>query len=108
MCYLNLFFARYFYFNTILHLIVVSYDRYEAIVKSPLTYHGTINKSKMALIALIWLIPFPVSIGPFLGWGKYVNNPQLFYCEQGWTTTRELKGCGKRRLSLRSLQYHFW
>jgi len=108
MCYLNPFFARYFYFNTILHLIVVSYDRYEAIVKSPLTYHGTINKSKMALIALIWLIPFPVSIGPFLGWGKYVNNPQLFYCEQGWTTTRELKGCGKRRLSLRSLQYHFW
>ena len=38
LCNLNTNFARYFYFNTILHLIVVSYDRYRPIVKSPLTY----------------------------------------------------------------------
>ena len=86
MCYLNAFFSRYFYINTVLHLIAVSYDRYDAIVKSPLTYHGTITKSKVALIALIWFIPIPISIGPFFGWGKYVYNPEVFFCQQGWTT----------------------
>ena len=34
MCYLNPFFVRYFYINTVLHLVAVSYDRYLAIVKS--------------------------------------------------------------------------
>ena len=32
MCYLNTSFARYFYINTVLHLVAVSYDRYLAIV----------------------------------------------------------------------------
>ena len=86
MCYLNPLFARYFYINTVLHLIAVSYDRYDAIVKSPLTYDGTLTKSKMAFIALIWLIPIPISIGPFMGWGNYVYNPEVFFCQQGWTT----------------------
>ena len=84
MCYLNPFFARYFYINTVLHLVAVSYDRYLAIVKSPLTYHGTITKTRVAFMALIWIIPIPLSIGPFLGWGKYVYNPEVFFCEQGW------------------------
>ena len=92
MCDLNPFFARYFYLNTTLHLIAVSFDRYEAIVKSPLTYDGTITKSSMAFIALIWLIPIPICIGPFLGRGNYVYNPEVFYCEQGWKTKRELNG----------------
>ncbi|XP_078350644.1 octopamine receptor beta-1R-like [Oculina patagonica] len=85
MCYLNPFFARYFYLNTILHLIAVSYERYSAIVKSPLTYDGTITKSRVVQIALIWVVPIPFCIGPFLGWGNYVYNPELFYCEQGWS-----------------------
>ena len=85
MCFLNPFFARYFYTNTVLHLIAVSYERYNAIVKSPLTYDGTITKSRVAFIALIWVIPIPFSIGPFLGWGNYVYNPEVFYCEQGWS-----------------------
>ena len=84
MCYLNPCFVRYFYLNTVLHLLAVSYDRYCAIVKSPLTYDGTITKSKVIFIALIWIIPIPLSIGPFLGWGKYVYNPEVFFCEQGW------------------------
>ena len=79
-------FARYFYINTVLHLVAVSYERYSAIVESPLTYDGTITKSKVAVIALIWIIPIPFSIGPFLGFTKYVYNPELFFCEQGWST----------------------
>ena len=75
---------RYFYINTVLHLLAVSYDRYLAIVKSPLTYDGTIKKTRVAFMTLIWIIPIPLSIGPFLGWGKYVYNPEVFFCEQGW------------------------
>ena len=86
MCSLNAFFARYFYINTVLHLIAVTYDRYVAIVKSPLTYDGTITKCRMAVIALIWVIPIALSIDPFLGWGKpYVYNPEVFFCQHGWT-----------------------
>ena len=85
MCYLNPFFVRYFYFNTVLHLIAVSYERYNAIVKSPLTYDGTITKSKAVFIALIWIAPIPFSIGPFLGFGNFVYNPEVFFCEQGWS-----------------------
>ena len=84
MCYLNPFFVRYFYINTVLHLLAVSYDRYLAIVKSPLTYDGTITKTRVTFMALIWIIPIPLSIGPFLGWGKYVYNSEVFLCEQGW------------------------
>ena len=86
MCHLNAFFARYFYINTVLHLIAVTYDRYVAIVKSPLTYDGTITKCRMAIIALIWVIPIALSIDPFLGWGKpYIYNPEVFFCQHGWT-----------------------
>ena len=86
MCYLNPFFVRYFYINTVLHLVTVSYNRYLALVKSPLTYDGAITKTRVAFIALIWIIPvIPVSIVPFfLGWGKYTYNPELIICEQGW------------------------
>ena len=86
MCYLNPFFVRYFYINTVLHLVAVSYNRYLAIVKSPLTYDGAITKTRVAFIALIWIIPvIPVSISLFQGWGKYTYNPELIICEQGWT-----------------------
>ena len=85
MCYLNPFFVRYFYINTVLHLVAVSYNRYLAIVKSPLTYDGAITKTRVAFIALIWIIPvIPVSIGLFQGWEKYAYNPELIMCEQGW------------------------
>ena len=80
MCYLNTSFARYFYINTVLHLVAVSYDRYLAIVKSPLTYNGIITNTRVVFLALIWIVPvIPVSI---LGWGKYVYKPEVFFCEQ--------------------------
>ena len=80
MCFLNTSFARYFYINTVLHLVAVSYDRYLAIVKSPLTYNGIITNTRVVFLALIWIVPvIPVSI---LGWGKYVYKPEVFFCEQ--------------------------
>ena len=84
MCHLNPFFVRYFYFNTVLHLTAISYERYNAIVKSPLTYYGMITKSRVVLILFIWVAPIPFSIGPFVGWGQYVYNPEVFSCEQAW------------------------
>ena len=80
MCYLNTSFARYFYINTVLYLVAVSYDRYLAIIKSPLTYNGIITKTRVVFLALIWIVPvIPVSI---LGWEKYVYKPEVFFCEQ--------------------------
>ena len=92
MCHLNAVFVRYFYLNTVLHLLAVSYERYKAIVKSPLTYNGDITKSRVMLIVLIWVIPIPISIGPFIGWGKYVYNPKVFFCQQGWVMESKLNG----------------
>ena len=90
MCYLNPFFVRYFYINTVLHLVAVSYNRYQAIVKSPLTYDGDITKTRVVFIALIWIIPvIPISIGLFQGWGKYAYNPELIICEQGRAIDRQ-------------------
>ena len=96
MCHLKPFFVGYFYINTVLHLMAVSYDRYVSIVRSPLTYDGMITKSTMALIVLIWLIPIvPLSIGPLLGRSNFVYNPELFFCQNrrvgqsgfsGWET----------------------
>ena len=82
LCHLHPFFARYFYLNTVLHLIAVSYDRYNAIVKSPLTYDGMITKSRMVCIVFIWLAPITVFIAPVVGVGKSVYNPEVFLCEE--------------------------
>ena len=76
MCNLSALFMRYFYLNTVLHLIAVSYERYKAIVKSPLTYDGTITKTRMLVVALIWILPIPVFIDPFNGWDKIVQTAQ--------------------------------
>ena len=84
MCFFNPLFARYFYINTVLHLMAVSYDRYDSIVKSPLTYNGTVTKCRVAVIVLIWLIPIGFSIGPFLKLREYVYNPEVFFCQQEW------------------------
>ena len=84
MCHLNAFFARYFYLNTVLHLLAVSYERYKAIVKFPLTYDGTVTKSSGMVMVLVWVIPIPILSGPFIGLGKYVYNPEVFFCQR-WT-----------------------
>lgn len=85
MCYLLAFFSRYFYLNTVLHLVAVSYERYRAIVKEPFTYNGIMTLRKGTSLALLWIIPIPFCMGPFFGWGTYVYNPKLYVCEQGWT-----------------------
>ena len=92
MCHHHAFFARYFYLNTVLHLLAVSYERYKAIVKSPMTYNGDITKSRVMLIVLVWVIPIPISISPLVGLGKYVYNPEVFFCHQGWVMETELNG----------------
>ena len=92
MCHLNPLFVRYFYINTVLHLMAVSYDRYDSIVKSPLTYNGTITKRSVSVIALIWLIPIGFSITPFIKWEEYVYNPEVFFCQQGVTAQSETSG----------------
>ena len=84
MCRLNSCFHQYLYVNTILHLLAVTYDRYKAIFKSPFTYDGTVTSPKMSLVLLKWLIPIPLSIGPFLGYGMFVYNPEVYFCENGW------------------------
>ena len=82
MCHLNQYFGKYFYINTVLHLLTVSYDRYNAIVRSPLTYDGTMTKYKVLFIVLMWVVPIPLCIGPFLGSvGRYEYNPEVFFCQ---------------------------
>ena len=87
LCNLNTNFARYFYFNTILHLIVISYDRYRAIVKSPLTYDGTISTAKKVSMVISWIVPIPFFITPILRGRKFHYNPLVFKCEEGlWSS----------------------
>lgn len=65
-----------FFLSTVLHLIAVSYERYNAVVKSPLTYDGTIT-SRGAFVALIWIVPIPICISSILFWRKYIYNPDV-------------------------------
>ena len=91
MCLSNAFFARFFYCNTVLHLIAVSYDRYKAIVKSPLTYDGMVTKSRVLFIVLIWVASFLFSIGPLFGVGeKSVYQKGVFFFQQGWLSNSDL------------------
>ena len=64
-CRLHPILVRYFYVNTALHLIAVSYERYNAIVKSPLTYSAAMTSSRVVGIVLIWLLPTVVFISRF-------------------------------------------
>ena len=108
VCLLNPFFARYFYLNTVLHLVAVSYERYSAIVKSPLTYTVTITKSRVVFIVIIWIIPIFFPIGPFLGFaGRYDYNPEVFYCEQGWTVQSGVSGRNAILVSIASFVLPF-
>ena len=81
MCKLHYLVLRYFYLNTALHLIAVSYERYSAIVKSPLMYNGSITRSKVVVIVLIWTVPFLVCAITFFRRSESVfYYPKLFFC----------------------------
>ena len=83
MCFLNPVFPKHFYPHTVFHLLAVSYDRYVAIVNSPLTYDGTITKSRVVgIAALIWVIPVAFFMGAFFGGGEYVYNPEIYFCQE--------------------------
>ncbi|KAJ7325333.1 Alpha-1A adrenergic receptor [Desmophyllum pertusum] len=84
-CHGAAFLIRSLHISTVLHLCAVSYERYNAIVKKPLTYNGRITKKKAFLnIMLLWILPAVISLGPLIGWGDYVYNPDIFACEQKW------------------------
>ena len=81
MCKLHYLVLRYFYLNTVLHLIAVSYERYSAIVKSPLTYNSSITRSKVVVIVLIWTVPFLATPSLFFRQAESVfYHPKLFFC----------------------------
>ena len=72
--------TRALYCSTTLHLIAVSYDRYLAIVKSPLTYNQHITKTKiLLLVAFAWILPLATAAAPFSG-------ARLYHCDicHGW------------------------
>ena len=82
MCKLHYLVLRYFYLNTALHLIAVSYERYSAIVKSPLTYDSSITRSKVVVIVLIWTVPvLVVAIPSFRRAQSVFYHPKLFFCK---------------------------
>lgn len=80
ICQLNAFLARYFYLNTVLHLVAISYERYDAIVKSPLSYDGTITKWKVLLIFLLWVSPILPFVVVFFQFEGYKYDPELIFC----------------------------
>ena len=82
MCKLHYLVLRYFYLNTVLHLVAVSYERYNTIVKSPLTYDSSITRSKVVVIVLIWTVPVLVcTITFFKHGGTLLYYPKLFFCK---------------------------
>ena len=81
--------TRALYCSTTLHMIAVSYDRYLAIVKSPLTYSQRITKAKILLLmAFAWILPFATAAGPwFTIWeDTFPFSARLYHCDicQDW------------------------
>lgn len=81
-CYGSAFVGRMTYFVTVLHLWAVSYDRYKAIVKDPLTYNGNVTAGPKVLAAAVflWCLPAIISTAMFASWNLEYND-QLFTCE---------------------------
>lgn len=111
MCCLNPIFTRYFYTNTVVRLIAVSYDRYSAIVKSPLTYDGMITKSRVLAINFIWVIPIPFAIGPIhaLVSASTFTTQRCFSVKTKFGQYRAAsRQGGQRSSSSLVLLHHFW
>jgi len=83
------FLTRALYCCTTFHLIAVSYDRYLAIVKSPITYNRHITKAKtLLLVAFAWILPFATAAGPWFAiWeDTFSFSARLYHCDicHGW------------------------
>ena len=81
MCILHIAVTRYFYLSTVLHFIAVSYERYIAIVKSPLTYDGFITASRVLELVLIWALPSLLCSAPFFFDSGFFYNPEVPFCK---------------------------
>ena len=89
-CQANAFVARSLYCSGNLHLIAISYDRYQAVVKKPLTYDELMNKAKFMLLLLLWVVPIAGSVPPLYSlWGEYAYNQELQVCDQRWDVQNE-------------------
>ena len=76
---------RVLHFSTVLHLCAASCERYDAIFKNPLSYDERITKKRAIVnITLLWVIPAVLSLGPFIKWGDYVYDAEIFACGQKW------------------------
>lgn len=76
---------RVLHLSTVFHLCAVSFERYNAIVRRPLTYSSNIKMKRSFLnMIMLWILPALISLGPFIGWGDFVYNPDIFACEQKW------------------------
>jgi len=84
-CHGAAFIIRVLHLSTCLHLCAVSSERYDAIVRGPLHYSSrTTKKRAFLVVVLLWILPVLISLAPFLGWGDFVYNPDIFACEQKW------------------------
>lgn len=88
-CKVITFLTRALYCSTTLHLIAVSYDRYLAIVKFPLTYNPRMTKAKILLLmAFAWILPFAIAAGPWFAiWeDTFPFSARLYHCDtcHGW------------------------
>ena len=81
------FLTRALYCSTAFHLIALSYDRYVAIVKSPLTYNQYITNAKtLLLVGFAWILPFATAAGLSFGVDHSSFNARLYHCDvcHGW------------------------
>ena len=85
LCHASAFVVRVLYFNTILHLCDVSYERYRSIVKDLLSYDGRITMKKIIIsTSLLWILPTVLSLGPCCGFGAFEYNPKIYAYGQRW------------------------
>ena len=84
-CKVNAFLARSLYCSGNLHLIAVSYDRYQAVVKNPLMYAEHMTLAKILMLLPLWVVSIAGSVPPLYGlWREYAYNPELQVCDQQW------------------------
>lgn len=86
-CKMITFLTRALYCSTAFHLIALSYERYLAIVKSPLTYNQHITNAKtLLLVGFAWILPFATAPGLSFGVDHSSFNARLYHCDvcHGW------------------------
>ncbi|CAG9819914.1 unnamed protein product [Phaedon cochleariae] len=83
MCKMYGFFMAILGISSITSLAVLAYERY-TIVSKPFRNHGLTRKGALYLVAGIWLYSLLLTVPPFLGWGKYVNEAANISCSVNW------------------------